>query len=100
MVAQSGREFALRLAIGAEASSLLRVVMSKGLALAAAGAALGAVAAMGLTRLMGYMLYNVSPYDPVAYGTAFLVIGLASMAACLAPAVRATRMDPLQALRE
>src|SRR5437667_52407 len=58
-----------------------------------------AAAALELTRLMGYLLYNVSPRDPWAFGSAFAVIAVASLAACLVPAWRATRTDPLQALR-
>ena len=98
-VSQSAREFALRMALGAGTSDLLRLVLSKGLALTAGGAALGAAAALELTRLMGYLLYNVSPRDPWAFGSAFAVIAVASLAACLVPAWRATRTDPLQALR-
>jgi len=98
-VSQSAREFALRMALGAGTSDLLRLVLSKGLALTAGGAALGAAAALELTRLMWYLLYNVSPRDPWAFGSAFAVIAVASLAACLVPAWRATRTDPLQALR-
>jgi ABC-type antimicrobial peptide transport system permease subunit len=98
-VSQSAREFALRMALGAGTSDLLRLVLSKGLALTAGGAALGAAAALELTRLMGYLLYNVSPRDPLAFGSALVVIAVASLAACLVPAWRAARTDPLQALR-
>jgi predicted permease len=98
-VAQSGRELALRMALGAGASDLLRLVMSKGLALTASGVAVGVVAALQLTRLMGYLLYQVSPRDPLAFGSAVAVIAVASLIACLVPAWRATRTDPIQALR-
>ena len=56
--------------------------------------------AIMLTRLLGNMLYNVSPHDPVGFGMAFAVITIASLAACFLPAWRATRIDPVQALRE
>jgi ABC-type antimicrobial peptide transport system permease subunit len=74
--------------------------MSQGLALTAGGVALGAVAALGLTRLIGNLLYKVSPRDPLAFGTAFAVMAVASLAACFLPAWRATRTDPVRALRD
>jgi ABC-type antimicrobial peptide transport system permease subunit len=98
-VSQSSRELALRLALGAGTSDLLQLVMAKGLALTAGGVILGAAAALELTRLMGYLLYKVSPRDPLAFGSAFVVIAVASLTACFLPAWRATRMDPLGALR-
>ena len=98
-VAQSARELALRMALGASAPDLLRLVMSKGLVLAAGGVVLGVATALELTRLLGYLLYKVSPRDPLAFGAACLVIVAASVTACLVPAWRAARTDPLQALR-
>jgi len=98
-VSQGTRELALRMALGADASDVLRLVMTKGLALTAAGVILGATAALELTRLLGYLLYKVSPRDPVAFGSAFIVIAVASSVACFVPAWRATRTDPLRALR-
>jgi predicted permease len=99
-VSQSTRELGLRMALGAGASSLLRLVMSRGLALTAGGVLLGAAAALGLTRLLGNLLYKVSPRDPLAFGSAFVVMTIASLAACLLPAWRATRTDPARALRD
>ncbi len=90
----------LRKALGADTADLLRLVMSHGLALTAGGLALGALAALALTRLLGDLLYQVSPRDPLAFGSAFLVMALASVAACFLPAWRATRTDPLRALRD
>jgi len=98
-VSQGTRELALRMALGADASDVLRLVMTKGLALTAAGVILGATAALELTRLLGYLLYKVSPRDPVAFGSAFIVIAVASSVACFVPAWRATQTDPLRALR-
>jgi hypothetical protein len=63
------------------------------------GLVLGLVAALQVTRLLGYLLYNVSPRDPIAFGSAFAVITVASLVACFVPAWRATRTDPLRALR-
>ncbi len=99
-VSQSGRELGLRMALGASASNLLRLVMSRGLALAAGGVLLGAAVALGLTRLLGNLLFKVSPRDPLAFGSAVVVIALASFAACFLPAWRATRVDPARVLRD
>ena len=99
-VSQGTRELGLRMALGAGAKDLMRLVMSRGLLLTASGIAIGAVAAIVLTRLMGDLLYKISPHDPLAFGTAFAVITIASLAACFFPAWRATRIDPVQALRE
>lgn len=99
-VSQGTREFGLRMALGAGAKDLMRQVMSRGLLLTASGVAIGGVAAIMLTRLMGNMLYKISPHDPLAFGMAFAVISVASLAACFLPAWRATRIDPVQALRE
>jgi len=99
-VSQSMRELGLRMALGATPSHLLRLVMSRGLALTASGIVGGTAAALALTRLLGYLLYDVSPRDPFSFWSAFLIITIASLAACWLPARRATRTDPLQALRE
>ena len=99
-VSQSTRELGLRMALGAGASNLVQLVLSRGLALMAGGVLLGAAVAVALTRLMGNLLYHVSPRDPRAFGAAFAVMTLATLAACLIPAWRATRTDPAEALRD
>jgi ABC-type antimicrobial peptide transport system permease subunit len=99
-VSQSARELGLRMALGANARDLLRLVVARGLQLTAAGIVFGGIAALILTRLMGNLLYKVSPHDPLAFGSAFVVIMIASLAACFLPAWRATRIDPVQALHE
>ena len=99
-VSQSTRELGLRMALGADMKDLLGMVMSHGLRLTAAGIVIGAVAAGMLTRLMGNLLYKVNPRDPIAFGLALVVIAIASLTACFLPAWRATRIDPVQALRE
>ena len=98
-VAQSTRQLALRMALGADASHVRRIVFSRGLAMTALGAAIGVAFALQTTRLMGYLLYQVSPRDPSTFVAAVAVVTLAALAACLAPARRATRTDPIQALR-
>jgi len=99
-VSQSTRELGLRLALGARATDILRLVMSRGLALTLGGVGLGAAASLGLTRWLGNYLYRVSPRDPLAFAAAFVVMLLAMVAACILPAWRATRTDPMRALRE
>ena len=99
-VSQGRRELGLRMALGAAASDLLRLVMRHGVALTAGGVVLGTTAALVLTRLLGNLLYRVSPRDPIVFGSAFLVMAIASLAACLLPAWRAARIDPVRALRD
>ncbi|HXM76811.1 MAG TPA: ABC transporter permease, partial [Thermoanaerobaculia bacterium] len=99
-VSQSTRELGLRMALGATASDLVRLVLSHGFTLTGGGIVLGAATALGLTRLLGYLLYEVSPRDPLAFGSAFLVMAIAALAACLVPAWRATRTDPVRALKD
>ena len=99
-VSQSTRELGLRMALGAGASNLLRLVFSRGLALTGAGVLLGVGAALLLTRLLGNLLYRVSPRDPLSFSLAFVVMMLTALAACLLPAWRAARTDPMSALRD
>jgi ABC-type antimicrobial peptide transport system permease subunit len=98
-VSQSTRELGVRMALGATVRDLLRLVMSAGLRLTAAGIIIGAVAAVFLTRLIGNLLYKVDPRDPVAFGSAFIVLVAIALIACFVPAWRATRIDPVRALR-
>ena len=98
-VSQSTRELGLRMALGAGASNVLRLVLSRGLLLTATGIVFGIVLALLLTRLLGNLLYQVSPRDPLAFTAAFAVMTFASTAACFLPAWRATRTDPMRALR-
>ena len=99
-VSQSTRELGIRMALGADASNLLRLVISRGMALTAGGVLLGTVAAFALTRLLGNLLYHVSPRDPLAFGLAIAVMIGASLAACIFPSWRAARTDPARALRD
>jgi len=99
-VSQSTRELGLRMALGADASHVFRLVASHALALTGGGVVIGAGAALALTRLIGNLLYKVNPHDPLAFGSACVVMTGASLAACLLPAWRATRTDPVQALRD
>jgi putative ABC transport system permease protein len=98
-VSQGTRELGLRMALGAAAGNVLRLVISRGLRLTIARILIGAIAAFALTRLMGNLLYKVSPGDPIAYGFALLVLLGVALVACFLPARRATRIDPVRALR-
>ena len=98
-VAQGARQLALRMALGAAASDVIRLVMSRGLVETAVGVVLGITCAFETTRLMGYLLYQVSPRDPIVFAAAVAVVALSAAVACVIPAWRATRTDPAQALR-
>ena len=98
-VSQRTHEIGIRLALGAEKGHVLRLVIGNGLGLAAIGVAVGAVAAAVLTRLMASLLYEVKPGDPLTFvGVAALLISVAAIASFI-PARRATKVDPLVALR-
>ncbi len=99
-VAQANRELGLRMALGAGAADLFRRVISRGLRLTAVGVLCGATVGLVLTRLFGKLLYDVSPNDPLAFALAVVVMTIASVAACLLPAWRATRTDPARVLRD
>src|SRR6266849_5176754 len=98
-VSQSTRELGVRMALGAGVRDLLRLVISRGLRLTIAGIVIGAGAALTLTRLMGNLLYKVSPRDPIAFGSALIILIAVALVACFLPARRATRIDPVRALR-
>jgi predicted permease len=101
-VSQSKRELGLRMALGADATHLFRMVMSDGLALTAGGMALGSLVAIFLTGLIatGTLLYQVNPRNPAAFAVAAVVMLVISLAACFTPAWHAARTDPIRALRE
>jgi predicted permease len=98
-VSQSTRELGMRMALGARAGDVLRLVISRGLRLTTAGIVIGAIVALLMTRLMGNLLYKVSPRDPIAFGLALIVMVAVAFIACFLPARRATRIDPVRALR-
>jgi predicted permease len=101
-VSQSKRELGLRMALGAGATDLFRVVMTHGLVLAVGGVGLGTIIAMFLTRFIarGTLLYQVNPRSPGAFMVASVVMVTISIAACFAPAWHAARTDPARALRD
>jgi predicted permease len=99
MVSQNTRELGLRMALGARPSQLLGLVMSSGLRLALIGVVLGVVIALGTTRLLGDLLYRVSPRDPMILAAVSGTMAVAAAVACFVPAWRAARLDPARALR-
>ena len=99
-VSQSSRELGLRMALGAGPSDLLRLVLSRGLAVTGVGVAVGVGAALLMTRLLGNLLYQVNPRDPLAFGSAIVAIATTAVVACILPAWRAARTDPARTLRE
>ncbi|MFL5578861.1 MAG: ADOP family duplicated permease [Gemmatimonadaceae bacterium] len=98
-VAQRTREIGVRLALGAAPHTVLRLVVAQGMGVALAGIVAGVLGALVLTRLMAGMLYGVAPTDPATFALVPLVLGLVALVATLVPALRATRIDPLLALR-
>ena len=99
LVGQRTQELGIRLALGAGRTDILRLVLGPGMKMAIAGVAIGLVAAFGLTRLMSSMLFGVGPNDPVTFGGIALVLLLVALLATYLPARRATKVDPLTALR-
>ena len=99
MVSQSTRELGLRMALGASPGKLLGLVMFSGLRLTVAGVALGLIIALTTTRLLGTLLYDVSPRDPYILAAVVLVMTAAAALACLLPGWRAMRLDPMRTLR-
>ncbi|MGC2247567.1 MAG: ABC transporter permease [Terriglobales bacterium] len=98
-VGQRAQEVGIRMALGAQRSNVLWLILGQGTRMAAVGVAIGVVASLVLTRLMSSMLYGVRAYDPLTFaGVASLVIAVAVLA-CYVPAMRATRVDPVTALR-
>ncbi len=99
-VAQRSHELGVRMALGAGRRRVLGLVVRQGMALAGAGVAVGVLGALGLTRLIGSQLYAVRATDPATLATVAVVLSATALLATLVPALRATRVDPVVALRE
>ena len=98
-VAQRTREIGIRMALGADAGAVLQMVLRDGFRLALIGIAVGVAGAFGVARLISNLFFGVKPDDPFTFAVAPLVLAAVALLACYIPARRATRVDPLEALR-
>ena len=99
LVARRTREIGIRMALGSTPGDVMRLVLREGLGLTAVGLAVGMLFAVGVGWLVGSMLYEVNPFDPVVFAAAPLLLALSALAACYLPARRATKIAPIVALR-
>jgi ABC-type antimicrobial peptide transport system permease subunit len=98
-VSRRTREVGIRMALGAGSPDVVRMVFGQGLLQLAIGMTAGLALALGVSRVLGMLLFDVQPRDPVVFGSVAAVLTLAGLLACLFPARRAARVDPLVALR-
>ena len=99
MVSLRTREIGVRMALGAQADQVRRMVIRQGLVLAVIGAGIGLVGALALSRLISSLLYGIAPYDPLTLGGVTATLLLVAAFASWLPAMRAARIDPIEALR-
>lgn len=100
LVTRRRREIGIRMALGARSASILGMVVLRGMKLVTAGTAIGLVVAVGLTRVMTSLLYAVTPFDPITFIAVPAILASVAMLACIVPAARAARLNPVITLRE
>jgi ABC-type antimicrobial peptide transport system permease subunit len=99
VVTQRRQEIGVRVALGAQSGDVLRMVLRQGFMLALAGIGIGTIASLLVGRLLSRFLFGIAPNDPVAFGGVILVLAAVALVASFVPALRATRVDPMTALR-
>jgi putative ABC transport system permease protein len=98
-VTQRRQEIGIRMALGAQAGAVLRMVVRQGMALALIGISLGLAGALGLTRVIANLLFGVNATDPITFIAIPLLLAFVALLACWIPALRASRVDPMITLR-
>jgi len=98
-VTQRGHEIGVRIALGAQRSDILRLILGQGVRMMLIGVAIGIATALGMTQLMASELFGVTAHDPLTFLGVAAVLMLVAVAACYIPARRVTRVDPITALR-
>jgi putative ABC transport system permease protein len=98
-VAQHTREIGIRMALGAQPGSILKLIIGRGFVLVSTGVVIGVLASFGLTRFIENMLFGVTPTDPLTFAMIVILLGFVALLACLIPATRAMRVDPIVVLR-
>jgi putative ABC transport system permease protein len=99
LMTQRTTELGVRMALGAQRDQVMRLMLFDGLRPAIIGLALGSAASAGITQLIGSMLYRTEPLDPAVYVVVIFTLLMVATLACMIPAWRASRLDPMQALR-
>lgn len=98
-VSQRTKELGLRVALGADRSGVLKLIVREGMMVGIAGIIVGILVAAGISRTLSALVYGVSIWDPATYATVSGILAVVALLSCVVPAVRASRVDPMEALR-